>query len=99
MSLRSHTHFVLLHRLEHRRLCLWRRPVDFVREEEVGENRTGHEIEPPLACILIDLQNFCAGNIRRHQVGCELDAIERQFQCTAERANQKRFGEPRHTDD
>ena len=63
---------VLLHRLQQRGLRLGRRAVDLVGEDHVGEDRPLHEGElPAVGGLLEDLR---AGDVRRHQVGRELDA-------------------------
>ena len=43
--LAQHRHVVFLHRLEHRGLGLRWGPVDLVGQDDVGEDRTVHELE------------------------------------------------------
>ena len=86
----------LLHRFEQRRLRLGRRAVDFVGQDDVREQRAFEK--PPLAraraAVLFD--NLGAGDVRRHQVGRELDPAERQVQRPSQRADHQRLGQPRH---
>ena len=42
------------------------------------------------------LDDFRAGDVRRHQVGRELNAAERQIQRARERADHQRLGQTRH---
>jgi hypothetical protein len=86
---------MLLHGFEHRRLGLWRSPVDFVRQDQVGEDRPALELEltPPARHLHDDVR---AENICRHQVRGKLDAVEREVQHLAERPHQQRLAQPRH---
>ena len=69
-------HAVLLHRLQQRRLRLGRRAVDLVGEHDVGEDRPVDEAERAPAGRVVLLEDVGAGDVRRHQVGRELDAVE-----------------------
>ena len=64
----------LLHRFEERRLRFRRGTVDFVGEQDVGENGPGAERH--LTAIGAVLKNVRAENVARHQVGRELHAFE-----------------------
>ena len=64
---------LLLHRLQQRRLRARTGAVDFVGHKELREHRTGQEAEAALAGLAF-FQHFGAENVRRHQVGRELDA-------------------------
>src|SRR6185369_11602924 len=65
---------VLLHGFEQSCLSLGGRSVDFVGEDHVGKHWPANKKHPAaLAGILEDLS---AGDIRRHEVGGELDALE-----------------------
>ena len=68
----------LLHRLEQRGLRLRRRAVDLVREQHVREQRARHERPgaPARGDVLFD--DVGARDVRRHQVGRELDSLERE---------------------
>ena len=92
-------HAVLLHRFEQRRLRLGRRPVDLVRQDDVGEDRSGREHHLPAAGRAVLLDDVRAGDVGRHQVGRELDAGELQLQHAREGVDQQRLREARHADD
>ena len=62
----------LAHRLEQGRLRLRRRPVDLVGEDDVREQRARTELEAALARI----EDRDADDVRRQEVGRELDARE-----------------------
>ena len=84
---------VLLHRLEQARLGLRRRAVDLVGEDEVREDRPGLELEDPLA-VLLD-EDVGAGDVGGHQVGGELDPVERAVDDVGDRADEHRLAEAR----
>ena len=65
---------VFLHRFEQRRLRLRRRAVDFVGQHDVREDRAGREHHLAAAGGGVFLDDVGAGDVRRHQVGRELDA-------------------------
>ncbi len=90
---------VLLHRFEERRLRLRRSPVDLVGQDHVGENRTFQEDEFAPARLGIVLKDVGAGDVGRHQVGRELNALERQVQDLRDGADQQRLGQARHADE
>ena len=71
----GHGNVMLLHGLKQGGLRLGRGAVDFVGQNDVGEDRPLDELElaPALGGLL---QNVGAGDVGRHQVGCELDAAE-----------------------
>ena len=87
---------VLLHRFEQCRLRLRRRAVDFVREQDVGEDRPLLELE-----LLLFVRRFKhdvrAEQVGRHQVWRELNPAEFQMQRVGERADEHRLAQPRHT--
>ncbi len=72
--------FVFLHRLQQRRLGLGRRAVDLVGEQDIGENRSFEKLKLPPAGGGVFLKNIGAGDVRRHQVRRELNAVEVQIQ-------------------
>jgi hypothetical protein len=74
-------HLPLLHRLEQRSLCLRRRAVDLVAEQQVGEDRPRTEFEVAGALV----EDGRAGHIGRHQIRGELDARERHVERLRER--------------
>ena len=71
---------VLLHGLEQGGLRLGRRAVDLVGQHHVGEDRPVQEDELAPAGLGVVLQDVGAGDVGGHQVGRELDALERQVQ-------------------
>ena len=89
---------MLLHRFEQRGLRLGRRAVDFVGQHHVGKDRPFHESEKRACRWCGLLQDFRSGDVRRHQVGRELHALERQMQHVADRLDQQRLGQSRHAD-
>jgi hypothetical protein len=84
--------------LKHRRLGLGRRPVDFVGENHVGEDRPLEEPELALARNRILKNHLGARDVAGHQVRRELNALERQVQRLRQGRYQQRFGETRHAD-
>ena len=90
---------VLLHRLEQRRLRLRRGAVDLVGEDDVREDRPRGEDHLAAAGGRVLLDDVRAGDVGRHQVGRELDAVELQLQDPREGMNQERLRQPRHADD
>ena len=88
---------VLLHRLEQRGLGLGRRAVDFVGQDHVGENGAAHEHHlPPSGRFLED---FRAGDVGRHQVGRELDALELEMEDLGNGFDEQRLGQARRAGD
>ena len=90
---------MLLHRFEQRRLRLRRRAVDFVGEHDVREDRAGREHHLPASRRRVFLHEVGAGDVRRHQVGRELDARELQLEHLRHGVNQQRLGQSRRADD
>ncbi len=52
----------------------------------------------PLAAVLVLLDDFGAGDIGGHEVGRELDAVERDVDGAGDGLDHERFGKPRHAD-
>src|SRR5690606_2419213 len=88
-------HF-LLHGLQKSGLGFGRGAIDFVGEEDLGENGPMDESQFPLARGLVFLQDFGAENIRRHQIRSELDPIEIEVQGLAEAVDHGGLGHARH---
>jgi hypothetical protein len=97
VPLAADRHLVLLHRLQEGRLGLGRRAVDLVGQNHVGKDRSRQEAELARAGRLIFLNYFGACDVRRHQVGRELDAVELEVQGIRHGADHQRLGQPRHT--
>jgi hypothetical protein len=89
---------VLLHRLQQGRLGFGRRAVDLVGQHHIGEDRAFDEAERAASGRVVLLQNIRAGDVARHEIGRELDALEAQVQRAADRADQQGLGDPRHAD-
>jgi hypothetical protein len=81
----------LLHRLEQRRLRARRRAVHLVGEHDVREQRARPELE--LAALL--REEVDADDVGRHQVGRELDAVERRADRRGEGPRHGRLAGPR----
>ena len=96
MPLAADRDLVLLHRLQQRRLRLRRRAVDLVGQDHVAEDRPLEEAELAGARSPVFLDHLGAGDVRRHQVGRELDAAELQREGVGQRADQQRLGQTRH---
>ena len=69
-------HLMLLHRLKQRGLRLGRRPVDLVGQNDVRKHRPLDEPKTPVSGRKILLDHVRARDIRRHQIGRELDPAE-----------------------
>ena len=82
---------VLLHRFEQRGLRLGRSAVDFVGQNHVGEDRAGHKGHAPSLAGF--LENFRACDVRRHEVGRELDALEPEMKDLRDGFHQECLGE------
>ena len=87
-----HGHLRFVHGFEQRRLRLRRGAVDFVRQDDVGENRAGLEIKP-----LLDLvEDAGAHHVRGQQVRGELDPLERTVEGIRERLREGRLAHAGH---
>ena len=82
-------HLLLLHHLQQRALHLRRRPVDLVGEQQVGE----HRAEPGREVPLLLVEDACPDEVRGHQVGRELDALEASADGVREGLDGHRLGE------
>ena len=93
-----HRHGKFLHGFEERGLGFRRRAVDFVGEQQIGENRAAMKNQRAALATFVSLQNLRAGDVRRHEVGRELDAPEIPAKQIGERLHHHRFGEAGHPD-
>jgi len=91
-------HLALAHRLEQGRLGLRRGAVDLVGEEDVREDRPADEAELAAAAGGVLFHHLGAENVRRHQVGRELDTLELQREEPRDALHQEGLAEARHTD-
>jgi hypothetical protein len=70
---------ILLHRLEQRRLRFRRRPINLVREQNIREDWPLDEADDALPGRAILFDDLGAKDVRRHEVGRELNAVEFQI--------------------
>ena len=90
----THRDRPFLHGLQHRRLGLGRRSVDFIGQQQLRKDRTAAEDQrSPLLSLL---HHRGAGDVRGHQVRGELDPAEVQAQCGPQSSNQEGFAQPRN---
>ena len=82
-----------LHGFEQSRLRFRRRTVDFVRQNDVGENRSFDEYAAAFSGGAIFFDDFGSGNVGRHQVGRELDALEIEVQDLRDGRDQQCLGQ------
>jgi hypothetical protein len=85
----------LLHRLEQRALRLGRRAVDLVRQHDVREHRSRLKRER-LATALVLGDHGRAHDVRRHEVGRELNARELEVHRLRQRAHEHGLAEAGH---
>ena len=90
---------VFLHGFEERGLCFGRGAVDFVGEQEVGEDGAFDEFEDAFLGFLIFFEDVGADDVGGHEVRCELDTLEVQFADFGEGADHECFGESGNADD
>ena len=90
-------HVIFLHRLEQGRLSFWRRAVDLIGEDDLREDRAFQKAQRSVTRFLVE--HFGAGDVGRHQVRCELNALEREVEDLRERFDQQRLRETRNADD
>ena len=83
---------LFLHGLQQRRLGARAGAIDLVRHQELREHGAGDETERALSRRAL-IQHFSAENVRRHQVGRELDALCIKTERNAERLDQLGLGE------
>ena len=89
---------MLLHRFQEGGLRLGRRAVDLVGQDHVGEDRPLHELHPPPAFARF-LEDLRAGDVRRHQVGRELNPLKLQVEDLRDRADEQGLRQPGRTGD
>src|SRR6185369_9783833 len=69
------------HGFQQGRLSLRGRAVDFVGQYDVGEDRSGFELERARPLI----EDFKTGDVRGQHVGCELNALKRTVEAARQR--------------
>ena len=84
-----------LHGFEHGGLGFGRGTIDFVGEDQVREDRAVLELEGAFARVGFH-DEVRAEDVGGHEVGRELDTIERHVEHLAERADEERFAEAGH---
>ena len=92
MGLVADRHLPLLHDLEQRGLHLRRRAVDLVREQEVAE----HGAELGVEAARVRPVDPRADQVGRHEVGRELQALERAAEHVGDGLDGERLGEAGH---
>ena len=92
-SLVAYRDLPLLHRLEQCRLHLSRGTVDFIRQDEIGEDRTFADLEL-LALLRIDHRAY---DIGRKQVRSKLDPAELRIHRRRKRVDGQRLCQTGHT--
>lgn len=85
-------HQALLHGLEQGGLGLGRGAVDFIREQEAGEDGAFDEDEG----VVFEVEDAGARDVRRHEVRGELDAGELAPQYAGQGAHQEGLAHARH---
>jgi hypothetical protein len=90
---------MLLHRLQQGRLRLGRRAVDLVGQDDVAEDRAGHEDQMAAAGVGILLDDVRPRDVGRHQVGRELDAGELEVQHLGQGVDDQGLGQAGHARD
>ena len=63
----------------------------------LAKSGPGHESEGPPARLRL-FQHVRPGDVRRHQVGRELNSLEADVEDPGDRADHERLGQPRHAD-
>src|SRR5262249_26459697 len=94
-----HRDIAFLHGFEKSGLRFWRRAVDFVRQNNVREYRPTDKFQGASTGRAIFLDDLGAGNIGRHQIRRELNALERKIQNVGNGANQQSLGQSGNTGD
>ena len=82
----------LTHRLQQAALSLRRRTIDFIRQDYIRENGSGDELKR----LLLSIENRHAHNVRRQQIACKLNALERAVQRSCKAVSQRGFADSRN---
>ena len=92
-----HRHAMLLHGLQKGGLRFGRRAVDFIRQDNVGEDGTFGENKGAPARLVGFLEDVGAGDVGRHQVRRELNAVELQGHHLGQGIDHGGFGQAGHS--
>ncbi len=87
-----------MHGLQEGRLRLGRSTIDLVGEQEMSEERTLDEFEPAAAGLRVFLDHVGADDVRRHEVGSELDPVEAHLECVRDCLGHQGFSQSGHSD-
>ena len=87
-----HGHYPLFHNLKQRRLRLWRRPVDLVRQKQVAHN-CSRIIRKSAGFFLIHVKSQ---QIRRHYIRRKLDPVVVERHRPGKSYCKRRFSHARH---
>ena len=82
---------VLLHGFEQGGLGFGRRPVNLVRQQDIGKKRPLAQLK----LVFIAVEYIAAGDVSGQQIGRELDAVEPQPQGGGKAVSHQGFGEAR----
>ncbi|MCY1409883.1 hypothetical protein D9M71_252420 [compost metagenome] len=93
VAVAGHGDLPLFHGFEQCCLDLGRGPVDFIGQNQVAEQRPGLELHLVLAVDL--LQHFGTRDVRRQQVGGELDTAHLRVQVPGQRLDRAGLGQAR----
>ena len=86
----------LLHRLQERRLALGAGAIDLVGKHELTEDRSRSEPKRPLSAARTLDDDGRARDVRRHEVGRELDAGIGKVECPGKGPHQQRLAQTGH---
>ena len=91
----AHGYMLFLHRLQQSRLSLGRRSVDFVRQNNLGEDRASKKLRlvADASFFLNFLEHVCTRDVSRKQIRCELDPTKRKIERVSEARNEQRLGQ------
>ena len=84
-----------LHGFEQRRLRFRRGAIDFVGQNQVGENRTGLEAQGLVAAV-VGFHDHAADDVGGHEIGRELDARIPEAEGASQSAQKGGFSKARH---
>ena len=92
MPFAAHRDRSFLHRFEKCGLRLWRCPVNFIGEDDVGEDWSTSKLEHPTVA-----KNIGSGDIGWHHIGSELNSRKIQRQRFGKRLDQQSLAEAGHS--